>query len=91
MCVDRLRLLTGIAALFLATGTTHAGSDYQSCYRGLRSGGITKTDARRVCLDPGVKPGEYGWVCGDDKKPVRIKAQENGEKPMRYQRNVVCE
>ena len=84
-------LLTSVAALFLATGTAHAGSGYKSCYRGLRSAGITKTDARRVCRDPGVKPGEYGWVCGPDKGAIRIKAQVKGEKPVRYQRNVVCE
>jgi hypothetical protein len=54
-------------------------------YKALIGAGIPKQDAARVVRDPGVKKGEWGWVC-DGKEAVCVRGE--GRK---YKKNVVCE
>jgi hypothetical protein len=85
-------LLTGVAALFLATGAAHAGKPLTPKqvreYKALRSIGITKKDARQVVRDPGVKKGEWGWVCENPESGKLIRVRGQGAK---YKNNAVCE
>jgi hypothetical protein len=91
-------LLTGIAVLFLATGTAHAKKPLTPKqvkeYKALIGAGITKKDAARVVRDPGVKKGEWGWTC-EDMMAVRVKADGAPGYPIsslvKYKNNVVCE
>jgi hypothetical protein len=57
-------------------------------YKDLRSIGISKKEARRVARDPGVKKGEWGWICEVDPAIRVYKAPGVGAK---YKRNAVCE
>jgi hypothetical protein len=84
-------LIAGVAALLLATGAAYADKKPLTPkqareYRLLISAGITKKDAERVVRDPGVKKGEWGWTCSDDKEAVRVKGGG-----VKYKNNVVCE
>ena len=83
--------LTSIAALLLVTGAAHAKPltpKQVREYKALRSIGITKKDARQVVRDPGVKKGEWGWVCEVDPVIRVYKVRDAGSK---YKRNAVCE
>ena len=83
-------LLIGIAALLLqSTANAKPLTPKQvQDYKALRSIGITKRDARRVVRDPGVKKGEWGWVCEVDPAIRVYKVPGEGSK---YKRNAVCE
>ena len=90
-------LLTGIAALLLATGAANTKPltpKQVREYKALRSIGITKKDARQVVRDPGVKKGEWGWYCeGGESLPERMKATDTkvARTLTKYRKNAVCE
>jgi hypothetical protein len=90
--IKRGLLLTGVAALFLATGTALAATkdkEYRTCLRELQNAGITKADAKRGC-DPKnyVKPTEYGWVCDNPERGAM--SQIKGQGTYRKQ-DAICE
>jgi hypothetical protein len=61
-------------------------------YKALIGIGITKKDAARVARDPGVKKGEWGWVCDDDKTAICVRGEVAiREGARKYKNNVVCE
>jgi hypothetical protein len=87
--IGRCALLTGIAALFLATGAMAKPltPSQVRTYQDLIGIGITKKDAERVARDPGVKKGEWGWVCeGGGGKLMRVRG-----KGAKHKNNAVCE
>jgi hypothetical protein len=90
--------LSGIAVLFLSTGTAHAEKPLTPkqtrTYKELRSIGLTKKDAAQVARDPGVKKGEWGWYCeGGESFPMRMKAVDTkvASTLVKYRKNAVCE
>jgi len=82
-------LLASVAALVLLSAANAKPLTPKQVreYKALRSIGITKKDSRQVARDPGVKKGEWGWVCeGGGSSPIRVKGE--GAK---YRKNAVCE
>jgi len=80
-------LLTGVAALLLATGTAHAKS-YRACVRGEVGEVFGRKQAKRICNPANyVKPPRLGWVCEVDPE-IKIYKAPGGAK---RRRDAICE